>query len=63
MGPIEYGAHRWEPWPEPAVRETTGPTRVVTDDPDPEFRPRRVGFAPPERPGDADPLLWEGDDG
>ncbi len=42
------------------VHHTSGPTRVVTDDPAPEgWKPRPVGFAPPAR--EAEPLLWDGD--
>lgn len=35
-------------------------TRVSTDQPDPAFVRRPVGFV--ARPTEAEPLLWEGDD-
>jgi len=35
-------------------------TRVVTDQPDDNVKPRPVGFRPP--PVEVEPQLWEGDD-
>lgn len=53
--------HRWDIAPV-SIRETGGPQRVVTDQPDPDFIPRPIGFAPPQpKPIERDPQLWEGD--
>lgn len=30
--------------PSASIKETSGPVRVVTDDPDPNFKPRPAGF-------------------
>jgi len=38
---------------------SSGPTRVETGQPDPEFKPRPVGFT--ADPGEAEPLVWDGD--
>ena len=39
---------------------SSGPTRVCTDEPDPEFRRRPVGFTADL--SEPEPLLWKGDD-
>ena len=36
-------------------------TRVVLDDPAPEFKPRPVGFTAQIEPVEAEPLTWGGD--
>lgn len=35
--------------------------RVITDQPDPEFRPRPVGFTAQLEPVEQEPQIWEGD--
>ena len=45
---------------EPSVNlGSSGPTRVETGEPDPEFKPRPVGFTADL--GEAEPLVWDGD--
>lgn len=48
---------------EPALRYEGGPTRVVTNAPDPDFVPPPfLGFAPQKKkPLEVEPDLWEGD--
>jgi len=48
---------------EPAVRDGRGPERVQVDKPDPNFRPRPVGFTANVELAEPDPLTWKGDDG
>jgi len=36
-------------------------TRVVVDEPAPEFKPRPVGFLATLEPVEADPVTWDGD--
>ena len=38
-----------------------GPERVATDEPDPKFVRRPVGFTARIEPVEADPLTWDGD--
>lgn len=58
MSHFSWPEDRWEP-DAASIRETTGPTRVVTDEPDPDYTPNPIGFAPPRI--EREPLLWEGD--
>jgi hypothetical protein len=53
-----YPVYRWERL-SVALRDGRGPERVVTDQPDPTFKARPVGFRPPEH----EPQVWDGDDG
>lgn len=47
-------------WTRASVVRTGGPERVLYDDsPDPNFKPRPVGFTADLR--EPDPLLWDGD--
>lgn len=49
-------------WDRPSASVSLGSatiTRVVTDDPDPNFKPRAAGFTAEIRP--VEPQLWEGD--
>ena len=43
------------------VVRSDGPTRVVTDEPDPKFVPRPVGFTARIEPLAIEPLVWDGD--
>lgn len=43
----------------PSLVKGGGPERVVSDEPDPDFKPRPVGFTAPLV--EAEPDLWEGD--
>lgn len=40
---------------------SSGPTRVDTSTPDPDFKPRPVGFTAQIEPAERDPQLWDGD--
>ena len=40
----------------------SGPMRVDTANPDPNFKPRPVGFTATIEPLEAEPQIWEGDD-
>lgn len=39
---------------------SSGPSRVA-DEPDPNFKPRPVGFTARLEPVEVEPVLWEGD--
>lgn len=56
MDPFGYAGWRWT-WRVATLRDGRGPERVVTDDPDPNFKRRPVGFRPPE----SEPQIWDGD--
>jgi hypothetical protein len=62
LPPFSYPQWRWEPWANVSIQKGGGPERVVTDDPDPDFKPRRVGFTADLLPPEVDPQTWEGDD-
>ena len=60
QSPFAYPEVRWDNiGVSPQIRETAGIARVVTDQPDPDFKPRPVGFT--ARVVEVDPLVWEGD--
>ena len=59
--PPAMPAFRWKAQVTPSVQFSDGPTRVVTNDPDPEFVRRPIGFTA-ELTTERDPLLWEGQD-
>lgn len=44
-----------------SVVTTGGPERVVDDGPDPNFKPRPVGFTARMEQAPVEPLTWEGD--
>ena len=56
MRPVRRQAAR-----RPQVGFAPGPSPTRTDDPDPEYRTRPVGFTA-NLDVASDPLLWEGDD-
>jgi hypothetical protein len=57
--PYAFPEERWELPERVDIRDSGGPDRVVTDQPDPEFMPRQVGFTAPIC--EVEPLVWEGD--
>ena len=54
---IRYPERTWDR-PTTTLRDGRGPERVDTDQPDPTFQRRPVGFRPPEQ----EPATWDGDD-
>jgi hypothetical protein len=41
---------------------SSGPVRVDQSTPDPDFKPRPVGFTATLEPAEQAPLVWDGDD-
>ena len=62
---FDYPHYRWEVHrsDEPSIETHLGPERVAND-PDPEVKPRPVGFLADIKPLPkvTEPLTWEGDD-
>lgn len=53
-----WNESRWDR-PSATIRDGRGPERVDTNTPDPDFKPRPVGFT--ANLTEAEPLTWEGD--